>query len=83
MDYIFKKQKPITNLNDFVTGVGQGGKDRKFRVRALLKCTNFDDDRKKVINARLPEQKKRNLPFKNEHKHKKIRKKQTVRLYKR
>ena len=38
MDMIFKKQKPIQNLNDFVTGVPQGGKnDRKFRVRALLK----------------------------------------------
>lgn len=43
MDMIFKKQKPLTNLNDFVGGVPQGGKnDRKFRVRALLKGNQYE-----------------------------------------
>ena len=51
MDYIFKKQKPITNLNEFVTGIAGIGKDRKFRVRALLKCIYYDNDRKEIINA--------------------------------
>jgi hypothetical protein len=39
MDYIFKKEKPNVSLNDFITSVpGQGPyKDKKFRVRALLK----------------------------------------------
>ena len=36
MDYIFKKQKPLTGLNDFV-GAVQNKNDKKFRVRALLK----------------------------------------------
>lgn len=38
MNYIFKKEKPVIQLGDFITGIGQAGnKEKKFRVRALLK----------------------------------------------
>ena len=39
IDYIFKKEKPVIQLGDFITGIGtgNGSKDKKFRVRALLK----------------------------------------------
>lgn len=41
MDYIFKKEKPNLSINDFITSIPSGNanqKDKKFRVRALLKC---------------------------------------------
>ena len=44
MDYIFKKEKPNLSLNDFITSVPSVNatqKDKKFRVRALLKCSFF------------------------------------------
>jgi hypothetical protein len=38
INYIFKKEKPSIQLGDFITSVpAQGSKDKKFRVRALLK----------------------------------------------
>lgn len=38
VNYIFKKEKPVIQLGDFITGIGQAGnKEKKFRVRALLK----------------------------------------------
>ncbi len=47
MNYIFKKEKPVIQLGDFITGIGQAGnKEKKFRVRALLKG-NFDVMKKK------------------------------------
>jgi hypothetical protein len=47
VNYIFKKEKPVIQLGDFITGIGQAGnKEKKFRVRALLKG-NFDVMKKK------------------------------------
>ena len=49
MDYIFKRQKPSVGLNDFITSVPKN--DKKFRVRALLKCNFSIMCRKEVIIA--------------------------------
>jgi len=40
INYIFKKEKPVIQLGDFITSVAPS-KDKKFRVRALLKGTNL------------------------------------------
>ena len=39
VNYIFKKEKPVMQLGEFITSVqpAQASKDKKFRVRALLK----------------------------------------------
>jgi hypothetical protein len=38
VNYIFKKEKPVIQLGDFITSVAQGNsKEKRFRVRALLK----------------------------------------------
>lgn len=40
INYIFKKEKPSVQLGDFITSVpANNSKDKKFRVRALLKGT--------------------------------------------
>ena len=40
INYIFKKEKPSVPLGDFITSVpANNNKDKKFRVRALLKGT--------------------------------------------
>ncbi len=40
INYIFKKEKPVMQLGEFLTSVAQGSsKEKKFRVRALLKGT--------------------------------------------
>ncbi len=35
INYIFKKEKPVIQLGDFITSVAPN-KEKKFRVRALL-----------------------------------------------
>jgi hypothetical protein len=38
VNYIFKKEKPVIQLGDFITSVAPGAsKEKRFRVRALLK----------------------------------------------
>ena len=37
IDYFYNRQKPLTGLEDFVTGVPDKKNDKKFRVRTLLK----------------------------------------------
>ena len=40
VNYIFKKEKPVIQLGDFITSVAPGAsKEKRFRVRALLKGT--------------------------------------------
>jgi hypothetical protein len=37
MDYVFKNQRPAIKLNDFT----DDSKDKKFRVRNILKCITY------------------------------------------
>lgn len=65
MDYIFKRQKPSVGLGDFITAVPKN--DKKFRVRALLKCKFNAKYREEVIIAWFPEQKEGNIFIENEY----------------
>ena len=70
MDYIFKKEKPNLSLNDFITSVPSASatqKDKKFRVRALLKCTKYQYTRKEIVCSLVFIKKKGNLSFQNEY----------------
>jgi hypothetical protein len=46
INYIFKKEKPVMQLGDFLTSVGSS-KEKKFRVRALLKGTAAPTQRRR------------------------------------
>jgi len=69
MDYIFKKEKPNTTLNDFITSIPTQGsqKDKKFRVRALLKCILLVIFRKKIVHSLVPIKEKGDLSLQNEY----------------
>jgi hypothetical protein len=55
-------------LSDFITGVPQGPqKDKKFRVRALLKCTYEFINRKKGNHSRILVKEEINLPVQDEY----------------
>jgi hypothetical protein len=47
-------------------------KDKKFRVRALLKCTSLPNNRKEIVRARIFIEEEVDLLIKNEHKYKKV-----------
>lgn len=52
INYIFKKEKPVIQLGDFITSVGaSNSKEKKFRVRALLKGKCMSLVRKKRIDS--------------------------------
>ena len=84
INYIFKKEKPSVSLGDFITSVpASNNKDKKFRVRALLKGNIVFYVRKKRVHSRILGKEKRDLPLKNEYYYQKRANKQIVRLNKR
>lgn len=59
-------------------------KDKKFRVRALLKCTyHILYHRKKIIHSSIPLKEKINLSLQNEHRNQKVINYQTIWLHQR
>lgn len=70
VNYIFKKEKPVIQLGDFITSVAPGAsKEKRFRVRALLKGKISTLFRKERVYPRIPVKEERNLPVQDEHQH--------------
>lgn len=52
VNYIFKKEKPVIQLGDFITSVAPGAsKEKRFRVRALLKGTPLPTQRRRSLST--------------------------------
>lgn len=63
VNYIFKKEKPVMQLGEFITSVvgqpAQASKDKKFRVRALLKGIHHYMQRRKSRSTSFWRRRKR------------------------